>query len=302
MERNNQIENYIIICDESTKYGLLFSFFFGGAIVKESDYEYLNDELYRLKHMLVLKEMKRNYIDITNADKYIQVLSLFFKFVKEEKIKVRIMFCDNNYLSSNILNKEDITFNKFYYFFLRFGFSLNYAKTDIRLRIMFDELPDKKSKNDDFKNHLIKNLNITPNFPVKHFVYLKHEDIQEVDSKKHMILQCVDVIVGLIDYFCNDYISINYISSKKEQGRFKVMKFIFDFIQNEFPDFNFFKTTYGLLSKRAWKLKYAHYLYKPSKLIKPKYKSSDFTYIKKNPLLPTSTNQDQLSPSEDKEF
>lgn len=296
-------DTYIIVCDESTKDGLFYSYFLGGAIVKEQDYEYINEELYRLKHMLVLKELKRTYIDASNADKYIKVLNLFFNFVCEGKIKVRVMFCNNNYLHHNHEKKEAATFNKFYYFFLRYSFALNYSPSDINLRIMFDELPDKKSVNDDFKQHLIENLNIKARFSTEHSVSLNLENIHEVDSRKHLVLQCVDVIVGILDYFCNSYISESYISSKKEMGRYMVMKYIFSFINEQNPLFEILETTPQLLSKKGWNLKYAHYLYKPYKFIKPRFKKSDYNYIKKmNPLLPTSTNQDQLSPSEHKEF
>ena len=32
-------ENYIIVCDESTKKGQNYSYFYGGAILKEAKYE-----------------------------------------------------------------------------------------------------------------------------------------------------------------------------------------------------------------------------------------------------------------------
>ena len=284
-------DTYVIVCDESTKDGLFYSYFLGGAIVKESDYDYINQELYRLKHMLVLSEMKRNRIDTSNAEKYMKVLGLFFNFIREGKIKVRVMFCNNNYLARSSKEKEDVTFNKFYYFFLKYSFALKYTPSDINLHIIFDELPDKKEKNDEFKKHLIENLNIEPQFPSHHSVSLQLENIQEVDSRKHIILQCVDVIVGLMDFFCNSYISENYLTSKKEKGRFKVLQYIFSFIHEQNPMFEILETTPNLLSKQGWDIKYAHYLYKPHRFIKPRFKRSDYNYVKKmNPLFPTSTN------------
>ncbi len=288
-------EKYIIICDESTKHGKLYSYFLGGAMILERDYQEINDELYRLKHLLVLKELKRNYIDITNADKYIKVLQLFFDYIKKGKVKVRVFFSDNKLLSKRIKEKGDLTFNKFYYFLLKFGFNIKSSPTNIDLRIMFDMLPDKESTNDKFKKHLVDKLNIPAKEQNDSFVSLKMEDISEVDSKKHMVLQCVDVIIGLMDYFCNDFISEHYITSKKEKGRYLVLNYILSNINtltnNIEGTFDIFKTTPGLLGRNGWAMKYAHYMYKPTNLIRDIQKKREFNYrIKKDPLFPTLTN------------
>lgn len=283
------MDKYVIVCDESTKHGKRYSYFYGGAMVKEKDYEFVNEELLRLKHILVLNEIKRNHISYDNADKYIEVLKKFFEFVRQDIIKVRIMFCKNIFLNNKQKEKSDCSFNKFYYFFLKFGFSLQYINQDISLRILFDVLPDNKEKNNTFKDHLVKKLNITPYYSNNHYVYLEKQNIEEVDSKKHLILQCVDVLTGIMDFFLNDYISYNYCDSKKSKGRYKVLNYILNNINDIDPSFNYLITTKSLLTKKSNYIKYAHYLYKPKKLINQS-KTLVYKYIKNNPFHPTSIN------------
>lgn len=270
---DEEIEKYVIVCDESEKFGKSYSFFYGGAIVKESDYDFINQDLELLRKKLVLKELKRTYIDSDNAHKYITVLERFFTFVSLGKIKVRVMFTDNSNLDkSKISNREDETFSKFYYLFIRYAFSLFYSNKTIDLRLIFDELPDKKSVNNNFKEHLVNNLTNTQVIGNKSRILLSMERIEEVDSKKHVILQCCDVIVGLMDYYLNSYVSDN-VSGKKEKGRIIVLRYILENIE-KFMGKNFDRTstTYGVLSNRGWQYPYAHFLYKPKvKKIKKKY-------------------------------
>lgn len=279
----------VIVCDESTTKGNSYSFFYGGAMIKEEYYEEINNELDFLRNSLYLHELKRSNIDLSNADRYNIILNKFFDYVYENKINVRIMFTDNRLLAKNTFRKNDITFNKFYYFFIRYAFGLAYLPYDIKLRIIFDELPDKKIINDDFKNHLVENIsNIDVPSQTSH-VSIKKESIEEVDSRKHLILQCCDVIVGLIDFFVNEFISENYLISKRQKGRYIVLKRLLNLIdRTQDSSFDIFETTRGLLGRKNFLMKYAHYLYKPKK-------------IKKFPSVPTSTNHDQRSPSAHKE-
>lgn len=274
-EVNDEIP-YIIVCDESTKKGNNYSFFFGGAMIQEKYYNDINDKLRTFRDSLGLKEIKRSNIDETNAERYIKVLDYFFEFVYENKINVRVMFSDNEYLNKRAFSRNDITFNKFYYFFIRYAFNLFYLPTNIKLRIIFDELPDKKSVNDNFKNHLINHLSAETVPHQLSTVKINNESIHEVDSKKHLILQCCDVIMGLIDFFLNEYISKNYLDSKRSRGRAIVLERLLTHIYRSDPNFNLLITTPYLLGTKGCLIKYAHYLYKPkSRKLK---KSLGFSY------------------------
>ncbi|MDE6586409.1 MAG: hypothetical protein K2K80_07005, partial [Clostridia bacterium] len=65
-------ERYVIVCDESTRHGLNYSYFYGGAIVKESNYEKINGVLKLFSDSKGLGEVKRTKITQYNYRNYIE--------------------------------------------------------------------------------------------------------------------------------------------------------------------------------------------------------------------------------------
>ena len=171
------------------------------------------------------------------------------------------MFCDNNNLL-NATKKLDITFHKFYNLFIRNAFNIFFAEEPIELILYFDQLPDKKERNFEFKYKLINSI-MKASSNKNHIISLKKENIYEVDSKKHYLLGCIDVVVGLIDYFANKY-SSNQVKSKRELGRIKVLNHLLSLINDLVPNIDYFKSTKPLYNLNAWKKPYGHYLYKIS--------------------------------------
>ena len=83
---------YIIYCDESVGKGRLYSNFFGGALVQSPDFDTVKEALDGKKKDLGLtSEIKWTKVTSAYLDKYIAMMDAFFSFVKEKKIKVRIM-------------------------------------------------------------------------------------------------------------------------------------------------------------------------------------------------------------------
>lgn len=254
-------KRYIIVCDESTRYGKDYSYFYGGAIIEESKYQHINEVLKSYQLSKNMGEIKRTKITCSNYRDYIEILELFFTYVKSGAIKARVMFSPNKQLEI-LPKKENQTYCKFYYLFIRYAFSITYAREPITLRLIFDDLPEKKAYADAFKNYLVTNLNsakVVGGNPVN----LIKKDIEEVDSKKHVILQCMDVIVGLVDFALNT--SYEDRISKRGQARTMVWKQLERYIYEIHPNFNMRETTNPIFSHRGWIDEYKHFAYKKGK-------------------------------------
>ena len=253
------MNNYIIVCDESTKHGYSYSYFYGGAIINEQKYTTISEKLELFKsHIGLNHELKRINIDPTNCNRYIEMLDFFFTFVKSGDIRIRIMFSANNNLEP-IPSTQDNTFSKFYYLFIRHAFALPYAKENINLRLIFDALPEKPAHREIFKEYLVNNLTHIPNSDIKNDIMLSRQRIEEVDSKKHIILQCVDVIVGLIDFYLNDTEHNNISKSKRWYAKNKVLTVLLSYIEELHPNFDFYTTTRPIRGINAWLDKYKHF-------------------------------------------
>jgi len=194
-----RFEPYAIICDESTRNGLKYSYFYGGCMLKESELEKINNDLMAFKESLGLKEIKRTKITPSNYDKYIQVINRFFEYVFAGNIKVRIMFVPNAELTRPP-KTEDETYSIFYYIFIKRAFNICYANKDIRLRLIFDSLPVNQVDRNKFKEYLVSNINKLA-IQGCNKVKTDRDFIEEIDSTKNCLLQCIDVITGVIDLY-----------------------------------------------------------------------------------------------------
>ena len=140
-------KEYIIYCDESIKTGKHFSDFYGGLLIKSNDISFLISKLQKKKSELKLEaELKWTKVTGQFLKYYFEVVDEFFKYVKNNKIKVRIMFRQSAYEPTK-LSKEQIDQGYFllYYQFIKHTFGLIYSnpgKEPVFLRLYFDSLPD----------------------------------------------------------------------------------------------------------------------------------------------------------------
>lgn len=257
-----KIDRYIIIADESTKNGKEYSYFYGGALVLEKDYEFLSSALNKIKETTGLGELKRTKITEKNYKDYIKVLRLFFALVSTGDIKVRVMFSPNEELLK-LPKRENLTYTKFYYAFIFNAFSIFYAKKDIRLRLIFDDLPETKEQCENFKNCIVSKVKVNDRADANK-VYIDKQQIEEVDSKKHIILQCIDVIVGVFDHFLNTPPS-ELMSTKRAKARSLIFKFVLLQISTLHKNFIINKTTQPIYSHKGWNDKYKHFVYRQKK-------------------------------------
>lgn len=194
---------YTIWCDESVKHGELFSNFYGGVMVSSKNKEEIILKLEEKKRELNLYgEVKWTKITENYESKYTELIDLFFSFVAQEKLKIRIMFTDNAVVPVGLTKEQrENEFFKLYYQFIKHSFGLMTVThpPETQLRIFFDNLPDTKDKCTEFKSFIL-GLN---RFFSAHNIALRRENIAEIDSKKHVLLQCLDIVLGAMAFRLN---------------------------------------------------------------------------------------------------
>ncbi|MDQ6764098.1 MAG: DUF3800 domain-containing protein [Bacteroidota bacterium] len=201
------MKGFYIFCDESLKKGRYYSNFYGGILIDKNEFE-------KIKHAITSKfqdlqiensELKWGDVNTYKLQQYIEIVDVFFAFVKANSIKVRIMFTDNRFIAKNLTKRHhENQYHTLYYHFLKLAFGLKYIISDIPLdlEIFFDKLPDSDKKNHQFKNY-IYGIQFLPEFSGSNII-IKKDSISEVDSKKHILMQCLDVILGAMSFRLND--------------------------------------------------------------------------------------------------
>lgn len=149
--------DYLIYCDESLSKGQFFSHFYGGALVRSKDYAEVKEALDAKKYELnLLGEIKWTKVSANYLEKYKEMMNLYFKFIKEGKIKVRIMFQATDQIVHE--RSDAMQYHLLYYQFIKHAFGLpykdEYSNEAVHLKLFFDEIPDTKEQKDDFKAHL----------------------------------------------------------------------------------------------------------------------------------------------------
>lgn len=176
-----------------------------------------------------------------------------------------------NALIPQKLNKEQIDngFHLLYYQFVKHAFGLRYhinnLQEDTYLHLYFDRLPATKIQNETFKAHIfgLQGLNSFKQARIK----IRLEDITEIDSKKHAILQCMDIILGSMAFRLNNHhlekIEGSNKRGKKTIAKEKLYKHILKLIRTlEHPNFNIGISTGGTHFAR-WSERYRHWCFKP---------------------------------------
>lgn len=155
-------KQYLIYSDESYKRGSYYSNFYGGALVDYSKIQKINEILNNKKKELNFGgEIKWSKVSESYLNKYIEIINLFFTYVKIGDIKIRIMFKQNAYVFKQLDKiKYQNEFQLLYYQFIKHAFGLDYcvknSDDEIILKLYFDQLPDTKEKNSELDKTLTK--------------------------------------------------------------------------------------------------------------------------------------------------
>lgn len=262
-------KQYLIYADESHKKGKYFSNFYGGALVNYTELEKINKDLTLKKEELGLfQEVKWTKVTEQYLEKYIELINYFFEFVKFNQIKIRIMFRQNAQVPQNLTRKQEKKeYFLLYYQFIKHAFGIDFCNPDrknqVTLKLYFDKLPDTKKKNKEFKGYIYA-LN---DFFYTNNVHIYNEDIAEVDSKNHVILQCMNIVLGAMNFKLNNMDKEKLPGSnkcgKRTIAKEKLYKNILNNIKIIHPNFNIGISTssHGNFANN-WESPYRHWCFK----------------------------------------
>lgn len=263
-------KEFFIWCDESIKKGKFYSNFYGGVLVKSKDYEFVINQLKNSTNQLnITEEIKWQKVDAFKLPAFQKLIDVFFELVQKDKIKVRIMFTHN--VNKPLGLKQEHFNNEYfllYYQFVKHHFGLPFAnpsKNPIHLRLYFDDLPDTYAKRAQFKEY-IKGLEKTKPF-INAKIKIRKEDIVEVNSKEHLPLQLLDVVLGAMQYRLND-LHKEKPEGKKQRGKRtiakeKLYKYINNKIREIKPNFNIGISTGIDTIEDRWNHPYRHWKFTP---------------------------------------
>lgn len=239
--------------------------FMDGALVKVTDIQDIEKHLNTKKQELNLNgEIKWSKVTENYLEKYIEMINLFFTFIKSGKIKVRIMFAQNAHVADKLTKQQtDNEYSILYYYFLKDAFGMKYSnltpyKTKVNFSLYLDDLPCSKEQKEIFRKSLFRN-NIgfqQKNIEITEFI--------EIDSKKHVIQQCMDIILGSMNFKLNDFNKIKDETtgkrSKRTIAKEKLYKVIYKNIAGIRKNFNIGITT-GIDGDQSnyWKHTYRHW-------------------------------------------
>lgn len=197
----------VLYCDESDSSGKHYGNFYGGALVESRHLQEVIERLENCKSSLNLHgEVKWQKITENYAQKYIDFVSEALALMGEGKLKLRIMFTQN-YFSAHRLTSEqrENGFFLLYYQFVKHAFGLKYAGLPSQptgVRIYFDKLPDTAEKCAAFKGFV---SGLSKNHGLRTAgVFIRQEQLAEIDSKEHVVLQALDVFLGAMQFRLND--------------------------------------------------------------------------------------------------
>lgn len=265
-----QEKEYIIFCDESEKKGKYFSNFYGGLIVGASNHDLINNRLNSLKRELNLYgEVKWAKVTDKYLPKYLTLIHAFFDEVRASRVKVRIMFTQNARQPLNLTAEDiDMEYFKLYYQFIKHSFGLEHLqpKPDgTKLRLYFDQFPDTKEKVAQFKGYLF-GLPLSEKFFAAR-IRIAKEDIAEIASHDHVLVQCLDIVLGSIVFRLNDMHKQIPEGKKRRGKRTKAKEKLYKAILKEIytiqPNFNIGVSTGNNLGINRWLAVYSHWLFEP---------------------------------------
>lgn len=263
---------YIIYCDESDDKGRYFSNFFGGVLIEARHQEAIENELQAVKDRLQIFEGEIKWQRITEnyAEKYIEFVDAVFDIIARGDMKMRIMFTQNIYRP--VLEEYMIGGDYFmlYYQFVKHAFGLQFAVPEggkASAQLLLDDVPHHTDKFHQFKNYM-SSLSSFPKW-TRAGISIAYEDITDVNSKKHNILQALDVVLGGMQSRLNEKHTKPQPPAKRRgkraKAKEKVYKAILGRIQTIYPNFNIgvSTATWEGLHER-FEHPYRHWLFKPN--------------------------------------
>jgi hypothetical protein len=261
----------VIYCDESDDKGRFFSNFYGGALLRASDRQAIEAELEAVKAENQLRgEAKWTKISQYNEAAYMAFVDKTFEFAAAGLLKIRIMFTQNINQVRHLEYEQGAGFFKLYYQFIKHAFGLAHCNpergTEVSVAVLLDDAPDTAAKLENFKNYLSELSNVASFREAR--VVIPRDDIAEIDSSKHVILQAVDVVLGAMQFRLNELHKEKppgaRLRGKRTRAKERVYRHINSRIRELYPNFNIGASTghgEGLASR--WLHPYRHWVFVP---------------------------------------
>lgn len=262
-------KEYILFCDESDKYGKYFSNFYGGVIVGSHHYERITALLNaKKKELNFYGEVKWEKITERYLEKYIELVKCFFSEIIAGNLKVRIMFRHNanvaKFLSGQHYQNQ---YYLLYFQFIKNAFGFEFLRPDpstapVKIRVYVDQIGDTLERIDRFRG-FIHALPRNKRFSYSRFEIPSNE-ITEVRSHEHVLMQCLDIVLGSMTFRLNDKnkekLPGTRIRGKRTKAKEKVYMAILQEIRKIHKNFNVGIST-GALStiEGRWKAPYGHW-------------------------------------------
>lgn len=239
-------------------------------MIDRNYYELIKKEFEELLvNIGINEEIKWAKVNNFTLERYTEIINRLFHYVESNKIKIRIMFTDNKHKPLNLsLEQQNSQYHILYYHFIKhaFGFSTLISDYPIDLELYFDNMPDTIERNRRFKD-FIYGIQFLPEFAESKIVINK-DNIYEVCSRKHILLQCLDIVLGSIAFRLNQLHKEKPLGNRKRGNRTiakeKLYKYINKKIRQIRPNFNIGIST-GISQDLSEKftLPYRHWVFVP---------------------------------------
>lgn len=265
-------KEYTIFCDESDRRGQYYSNFYGGVRVGAKALPRVNATLAARKLALGLtSEVKWEKTDLKIVDRYEQLIATFFDEIAAGRLFVRVMFTQNARVPTGLtsLHREERYFI-LYYQFLKHAFGLRHMPahdSGPRLRIYLDEMWATKESVAKFRGYVGGLGNDV--LVRKTGLILEEQDITEVCSDDHLVVQCLDVVLGSISFRLNDkHLAVDCITGEKGK-RTRAKTRLYEFILTRIravtgKRFNIgISTGLSCYPNGRWSDPYLHWLFEP---------------------------------------
>jgi hypothetical protein len=262
---------YVIYTDESDRAGRYYSNFYGGVLVRSTALREVIDRLEGCKQRLNLHaEVKWQKVSAAYLKKYITLIEEFFRFVVADIVKVRIMFTQNRFVPTGLTSEQRRSeYHRLYYQFLKHAFGLRYSNdggSTIYVRVNLDQMPENREDNAQFKAFLV---GLDRNTQLRRAgIRFRADQIAEVDSHDHVLLQCLDVVLGAMAFRLNNKHTDKPPGSRRRGKKTVAKETLYKAIRNKiagiYPRFNIGEITgKGGDWTNVWNHPYRHWKFVP---------------------------------------
>ncbi|MDA1014109.1 MAG: DUF3800 domain-containing protein [Planctomycetota bacterium] len=263
---------YVIYTDESDRDGEFFANFYGGVLVRSPDLAGVIQRLEACKlSQNLFGEIKWQKVTTPYLDKYKAVMDAFFEEIAADRVKTRIMFTSNQYVPQGLsAEQRQSEYHRLYYQFIKNSFGLQFStanqRTPVRIRLNLDQMPTSREETAQFKAFLV-GLNRNPQLH-KAGIQFDVQQMAEVSSHDHVLLQCLDVVLGAMVFRLNNKHKVKPPGSrtrgKRTIAKEKLYKHILSRVRQIYPNFNIGIST-GIQGDRGnrWRHPYRHWLLIP---------------------------------------